>query len=640
MNKKNIKSLIFTIITTIVLSTCFIFTGCAREDKYSEALKIGTSQMPKTLMPYVSTDAANMYVTGMIYDTLLSNVSVPAGFIDGEEYIFENGDKFDSINETENYFYLADGLVEVEGAYEKKDGSDYGWELFTPTDEQYQAQLEKKNIQIGVDEVGVSIPNETQEEFEARRELSVPKDNWIRYRFKVVEGHTWNDGVPFTAKDIEFTFKYVLKNSGKLGSIAFFLNNYYDCYTDDNGDFVLELASNKLSDIKTIATSIFIIPEHIWKDIRNPDEEKNINPVGTGAYKIADDGFVEDSSLALVLRDDYNSDFIRKMFAYEPIKSIFMMRVSNEDVMLNALQKGDIDVSLDGISVAKVNAIKNNSSYSNIKICETRSDFVSTLVLNVGENGGFNEKNLRNSDMVREAISLAIDQQRLIDEVLYGSGITVGGGLVQSFMSHARTDENGTYINADINIEKANKLLDEAGYLVDSTTGMRTLSFDILALPSNEVLINAIGAMLKENIKIEINYVQADGEYNEKIKQRNNPDFDMIINSVTFSSDKLLMFDARFGTYPNGQCRVWNFSGVKNKELTKLMWEMDTCSDIVQQQYKAQQVQKMVDELNVELPLYSGKNYSVFTDLNFEGWVEPNSGSILNQFSMRYLQKK
>ena len=117
----------------------------------------------------------------------------------------------------------------------------------------------------------------------------------------------------------------------------------------------------------------------------------------------------------------------------------------------------------------------------------------------------------------------------------------------------------------------------------------------------------------------------------------NGADFDMIINSVTFSPDKLLMFDARFGRYPNGSARVWNVTGVNDPELSELMWVMDTETDIKAQYAKAQDVQARIAELYVEIPLYCAKNYCVYTDKNYMGWVEQKNGSVLNDYSIRYL---
>ena len=69
------------------------------------------------------------------------------------------------------------------------------------------------------------------------------------------------------------------------------------------------------------------------------------------------------------------------------------------------------------------------------------------------------------------------------------------------------------------------------------------------------------------------------------------------------------------------------------------MWVMDTETDIKAQYAKAQDVQARIAELYVEIPLYCAKNYCVYTDKNYMGWVEQKNGSVLNDYSIRYLTR-
>ena len=619
---------IFAAILAVVIAVSATLTGCGREAKYSDALRIGASEIPKTLMPYVSSHTSNVYVANMVYDTLLGSISEPA------DYNLPDGSVYTPYDQDENYFGFTDRLCGMEGAYPRKDGSEYGWVLFEPTAEQYEKQLARKGIVKGQNEAGETI-EETDEEFAVRSERAVPAHNWMEYRFEVRDGYTWNDGVPFTADDIVFTFKYALKNSGALASIAYFLDSYYDCYSD-NGDLVLILASNKLSDIRTICSSILIIPEHIWSGIRHPAQEKNLDPVGTGMYLAKSGDYIEDNSITLTLRDDLDPALEKEALGENPIETITILRLQNEDVTLNALQKGDIDVSMDSLTAAKAYAVDDNERYDGVKVSSYDSDFITTLAFNVGKYGAFNEENMPESYNVRRAISLAIDQQELIDSVLYGKGTKVGDGLVQETYPHALKNADGSYRAHETDAELANRLLDEAGYPKNSD-GTRDLSFKILASTGAETLVNAIGKQLKEKLGITIVFDLAKSDYSEVIKQSNGADFDMIINSVTFSPDKLLMFDARFGRYPNGSARVWNVTGVNDPELSELMWVMDTETDIKAQYAKAQDVQARIAELYVEIPLYCAKNYCVYSDKNYTGWVEQKNGSVLNDYSIRYL---
>lgn len=618
-------SIFFLLLVIISVSGCSVRTA-----KYPDALTIGTENVPKTLNPYASADSANLYVTSKIYNSLLGTHTIPMDYVDGVDYFFDDGTKYVPVDTEENYYLFEDGLLKKEGAYPKKNGSKYGFEYYNPSLEEYNNQLDNKNIVKGFDEIG-NVIEETQEEFEKRREESVPANDWMRYRFEVDERYTWNDGEEFNASDIVFTFKYALKYSGQLGSIAMFLTNYIDCYIED-GDFVLELATNKLSDIKTICNSIFIVPEHIWLYIDDVDSFSNLeNPVGTGAYKLVEGGFITDASVALEYRDDFHEELEKEMFAYEPIKNIFLTKLANEEIMLNALNKGDIDTTLNSFTPTKINSLRGNTTYSNLEISTSPSSFVTTLAFNVGSNGIFS--NLPAS--VREAISLSINQAELIDKYLYGEGSAVGPGLVTNGSIHALYN-NGEYVHHTTNIQKANELLNDS-YPIKSN-GKRDLNFTILGESTSEVLIQTVASMISENLKINVSFELCTGDFAEIIKQRNNPDFDLIINSVNFEIDKILMFDARFGVYSSGEPRVWNVTGINNSTLSSLMNNMDTAKTMSEQLNYSSLVQQLIADSYVEVPLYSSMVYSIHQEAKFTGWVQSSTGTILNSLSFKYIQ--
>ena len=606
--------------------------GCIRSEKYPDALKVGVSDVPKNLNPYASSYSANVFVSGLVYDTLLGNYSHPQD----ENYIFPDGTKPEELDK-DNYFEFTDNLVGYEGAYPKKEGSKYGLQFYQPSEEDYQKQLERKHIVFGKDEAG-NPKEETLEQFETRKNQAVPKSNWMRYRFEIKEGFTWSDGVPFTADDIVFTFNYALKNSGALAAIAYFLNNHFNSYNDD-GDLVLELASNKLSDIQTICTSIFIIPQHIWKNVVRPNYEKNLQPVGTGLYKILKEDYIQDQSITMTLRDDLSEEVLKENFFYKPIKHIMLLRLSNEEIMLNSLENGGIDVSLD--SITNTAALDSNGKFKNVKVSKGLGNFVTTLALNVGKKGVFNNNGKfgENSIKIREAISLAIDQKSLIKDVLSGNGEEVSDGLVQSRYKHALKDANGEYKKHVTDVEKANNILDSLGYSKNAQGYRDGLEFTILALKSNEGIARTIGVML-EPIGIKIDYEMATSTYSQEVKQSNGADFDMIINTVTFAENQLLMFDARFGVYSDGSSRLWNVTGTYDEELSNLMYDMDIEIEMFKQLEKSKKVQEKIASLYTEIPLYSKYNQIVYTEGRFSGFIPDENGRILNGMSYKYLLRK
>ena len=622
---------------TMLLPVVFIITSCGREDKYSGALKIGATSLPKNLNPYSS--SSDTFFVDMFYDTLLGVTETPVGYTtDPEGFRFPDGSEYVPPDTSVNPLEFTDNLLYYEGALPRKDGSEYGYVYFDPTEEQWREQCERESIVKGFDEEGNPI-EETDEEFYERAIKTVPDTNWMEFRFKVREGYTWNDGTPFTAEDIKFTFDYITVYKASLSSQAFFLTDYYESRVEEDGDFVFILSSNNYSSMKSICNSIVVLPKHIWSRVTKPQSEKNLSPVGTGPYYLAENDYIADSSITVTLRDDYNEALLKEEFAYEPIKNISVIMIANEDVLIQSLQQGDIHMISDSIGTTKAYNVMTGGSYGNIKMSSTRNDFVTTLLFNVGEYGVFKEGGLNGySKEIRQAISLCIDQQSLIDEVLHGMGNKVGDGLVQDYMAHRLEDANGNYVSHVTNVDKANEILDGTSYKKDAS-GSRGLTFTVLANPSNEVVVRALATQLRA-IGITLEYEAATNTYSEDIKQYNNADFDMIINSVSFGADKLLMFSARYGLYTTGEPRVFNYSGIVDQTLVDLMTRMETTADTAQQYELCREVQSYIAGLYIEIPLYSENIITFYSDSVFEGWTETEGSSIWNGNTLKYLHVK
>lgn len=620
-----------------VLMMVSLFTACGREDKYQNSLRVGTTQLPKNLNPYASMETSATFFVGLFYDTLLGSVSTPVDYVEGQTYTFPDGTVYEPADPERNPLGFADGLVEAEGAFPKEEGSIYGYEYFDPTQEQWEAQCARESIVFGFDESGNPI-TETEEEFLERALLAVPKENWMRFRFKVVEGHSWSDGTPFTAEDIQFTFDYIVKHSGALGAQAYFLTDYYGSEVVD-GDLVFTLASNNYTSMKTICNSIVIIPKHIWQSVRSPAKEKNLSPVGTGPYYIAEGGYIEGSTITATLRDNYDEALLREMFAGDPIENVSVILMSNEDVLISALNEGSLDLMLDAVTSSKAYAVANNAAYANVNISSVTSESVTTLLFNVGPYGAFREGSFDGySYEIRKAISLCIDQNLLIDEVLHGMGVPVGDGLVQDYFAHAWVDENGDYVYHETDVDAANALLDTTPYKMDEN-GSRGIALTVYATADNEVTVKALATQL-ERIGITIGYDQATSTYSEDIKQMNHADFDIIINRVTYSADKLLMFNARYGVYPaTGAVRLFNYSGIIDPVLIGMMQDMELAPDTQTQYERCREVQAYLAELAVEIPLFSENTITFYSDQKWDGWIEAEGLSIWNSYSIRYLHR-
>jgi peptide/nickel transport system substrate-binding protein len=108
-------------------------------------------------------------------------------------------------------------------------------------------------------------------------EFTWSADNTV-LTFKLRQGVKWSDGQPFTAKDVVFTFDLLKNNEALAGTASGILNEYVESLTAPD-DYTVEFK------FKMVYTPAFydlaneiIVPEHIWKDVQDPQTWTNDNP--------------------------------------------------------------------------------------------------------------------------------------------------------------------------------------------------------------------------------------------------------------------------------------------------------------------------------------------------------------------------
>jgi len=100
-------------------------------------------------------------------------------------------------------------------------------------------------------------------------------------RFELRRGVHWSDGVPFSAKDVVFTFELLQKHSAldRLG-VRKFLHRF-----GARGEYSVEFEFERPS----VTALAFIgqqpiVPEHVWKQVDDPLRFLNETPVATGPF--------------------------------------------------------------------------------------------------------------------------------------------------------------------------------------------------------------------------------------------------------------------------------------------------------------------------------------------------------------------
>ena len=267
--------------------------------------------------------------------------------------------------------------------------------------------------------------------------------------FKLRKDVKFHDGKPFTAEDVQFTIMDVLKKVHPRG-----INTFRDVTaveTPDEHTAVFKLANAApymLSALSGYESPM--LPKHVFSqgDIRT---HPNANqPIGTGPFK-----FVEWRRGELV-RLDKNPDYWRKGQPY--LDRVVVRFINDEATRTAALEKGEAHVA--GFGGVPYNDAKKLGTLPSIEVTTKGYEMISPIVellINT-------KKAPLDKKEVRQAIAYAVDRQFVIDNIWFGFGKPATGPISSNFAPSGIYTDNVTKYQVPDGIEKANKLLDEAGF--------------------------------------------------------------------------------------------------------------------------------------------------------------------------------
>lgn len=168
-------------------------------------------------------------------------------------------------------------------------------------------------------------------------------DNYTKFTLHIRPGVKWNDGTPYTSKDIKFTLE-MLKNHTALSGSSY-VNEYVDrIETPDDLTVIIYLKKPAPRFAKTFcmwrSPVGAIVPEHIWRD-KDPEKFSNFPPVGTGPYKLYEVN--PELRYFLWIRDEnYWAKNEFPGFESAP-KYIFIKERSAPDIQASEIVRGDVD---------------------------------------------------------------------------------------------------------------------------------------------------------------------------------------------------------------------------------------------------------------------------------------------------------
>ncbi len=320
---------------------------------------------------------------------------------------------------------------------------------------------------------------------------------------KLVAGATFHDGRPITSEDVAFSIETVKANHPFKTMFA----PVRKIDTPDPRTAVLHLSQPHPAILLAMSSQLLsIIPKHIYGDGQDPKTHprNSENVVGSGPFKLVE--FKRGSHIILEKYEGY----FRKG---EPCLDRIIFRIiKDNNARLIALERGETHLAAFEANPSDINRLKKNPG-----LVVTDRGYAAIGPINWL---AYNHARKPLSDVrVRQAIAYAVDRRFITRALLRGTAREATGPIVPE--SPFYTGEVERY---DLDIGRANALLDEAGY-ERGPDGMRFgLTVDYIP-PVQKQLAEYLKPQLKK-IGIDVT-VRAAPDFPTWAKRVSNHDFDL-----------------------------------------------------------------------------------------------------------------
>jgi peptide/nickel transport system substrate-binding protein len=265
----------------------------------------------------------------------------------------------------------------------------------------------------------------------------------------------WSDGRPLTSEDVAYTINRG-RADGWINHTAVVAN--LRASAPDPNTVVIR---SSVPDPKLPVVDVYIVPKHVFekydkKALRKYDGQDG---VGSGPYVL------EDFKKGQFARFRANPNFWRGKPALD---AVVIRNFNNADAMVAALRRGEIDAahSVPGAAYDRL------EGEDGIETVEGNQGAFQELAINGGD--GLKKGHPALSDrVVRQAIAHAIDKQTIVDRVESGHAEpadTISPSANPEWMPEVPAEQK-----FDFDLDKANALLDEAGYEDTDGDGIREM---------------------------------------------------------------------------------------------------------------------------------------------------------------------
>jgi peptide/nickel transport system substrate-binding protein len=438
------------------------------------------------------------------------------------------------------------------------------------------------------------------------------------WTFTITDKSKWQDGKPLTAKDVAFTFNYIIDN--ELGMFIDYVKFIDKVEATDDTTVVFTCSKPKAN---MLGLWIPILPEHIWSKVKPSEVEnkfKNAPPIiGSGPFQTVEWKKGE------YVRMTANKDYWR---GAPKVDEVIFQTYQNQDTMAQDLKTGAIQSGWN-IPSAQVDALNNEPDLEAIR----------GVVIGVDELG-FNCADKKvypkstghpvlQDPAFRSALQWAVDKDKIVS-IGYSDNAAPADTLLTADFYGEDADYHLTPPTPyTFDLEKARQALDEAGYPDGDGDGIREYQGKPIKLrlyartesPESQNCGKLITGWFEE-VGLDIDYqVIDDGALGDKQYNYDGddyaPDFDMFIWGWGGDVDPNFILSVM----TTNSIESWSDCMWSNEEYDKLFLEQQTTIDVQERIALVHKMQQIVYDESPYIPLTYPLNLEAANKGKWTGWV-------------------
>ena len=304
----------------------------------------------------------------------------------------------------------------------------------------------------------------------------------LTYTFQLKKDVKFSDGSDFTAEDVVFTYETVKDNQANNENVDLTRLDKVTAVDEYTVEFQLKEAYSPFLDTTAM---LQIVPSDAY-DSKLFDTQ----PIGTGAYKVAQ--YDANQQIILEVNDQYYGDAPQ-------VKKVTLVSMEPE-AAFSAAKSGDLDIVMVGSNYSKEQV--DGMTATNFETMDVRNISLPVNPESTAKDSEGNEvtvgNNVTSDKAVREALSIGINRQEIIDNAFNGVGKPAVNFTDNLVWASTEDYEDGR-------VDKAIRLLEDAGWKDTDEDGIREkgsqkCTFDVYAPGGDEDRYN-LAVALAENAK-------------------------------------------------------------------------------------------------------------------------------------------